>query len=81
MKWAVYILLMAALIYAGETIRMPFQLAEEQKTTMCCHQGKEQECPYNHPGKPSQNNKNGCCIDCRPGRSCNRQVQTCKTDL
>jgi hypothetical protein len=61
MKGAVYILLMAALIYVGETIRMPFQLAEEQKTATCCHQGKEQECPYSHPGKQSQNNKNGCC--------------------
>lgn len=60
MKWAVYILLMAALIYVGETIRMPFQLAEQQKTATCCHQGKEQECPYQHQNKSSKDNKGGC---------------------
>jgi len=43
MKWSVYILLMAALIYVGETIRLPFQLAaqqEQQAKDKCCRQGK-----------------------------------------
>ena len=31
MKWSVYILLMAALIYVSETIRLPFQLAALQE--------------------------------------------------
>jgi len=73
MKWPVYILLLAALTYAGETIRLPFQLAEQQAqqerqataTDQCCHRGKEkeQECPYRHKDGQHQNNnnKNGCC--------------------
>ncbi|MBN9384010.1 MAG: hypothetical protein J0H74_24875 [Chitinophagaceae bacterium] len=69
MKWAVYILLMAALIYVGETIRMPFQLAEQQKIAMRCHQGKEQECPYRHQNGSSKGNdgKNG---NCNPTANC-----------
>jgi len=62
MKWPVYILLIAALIYVGETIRVPFQLtAQQQASDRCCHQGKEKDCPYNHPGKSSEGDKDGCC--------------------
>jgi hypothetical protein len=66
MKWSVYILLMAALIYVGETIRLPFRWAEQQArqqaTKQCCHQGETQECPHRHNDRSSHNdNKNGCC--------------------
>ena len=65
MKWPVYILLIAVLAYVGETIRVPFQLALQiqQQKTECCHQSKEQECPYMHPGRSARDKdtKNNCC--------------------
>ena len=61
MKWPVYILLMAALSYVGETVRLPYKLLQQQETTTCCHQGKEVECPYMHPEKMPKDNKSGSC--------------------
>jgi len=42
MKWPVYILLMAALTYLVETIRLPSYLAQQQETTkaVCCRMEK-----------------------------------------
>jgi len=64
MKWPVYILLMAALTYIGETIQLPFHLLEQQQAAAAsttCHMEKGQQCPFEHAKKPSKHDSKGCC--------------------
>lgn len=50
MKWSVYILLMAALTYVGETIQLPSWLLRQQQEAAAstCQMKDGQQCPYMH---------------------------------
>jgi hypothetical protein len=69
MKWPVYILLMAALTYLGETIQLPsYLLHQQQAAAATCKMEKGQQCPYEHSakaathdGKSSAHDSKGCC--------------------
>ncbi len=75
MKAAVHILLLVTLTYLGESIRMPYYLVEQARTTAaadCRQMKKGQQCPYQHQhsGKGSSHDTKGCCDPMATCSSC-----------
>lgn len=52
MKGAVYILLLATLVYLTESVRIPYYLGEQTHSAAseCCHKMKDEQCPHQQKG-------------------------------